>query len=167
MNQQSTAAVCVLFCVVSHAEFNLTSFDYWWLNKKNKHFLTKQNSQKYITISLLTVFSRVSNHYFRLWAAAIIVQSLNLDLVGHVRWSSRDNKLGNVGHSLWGPILIHVLLSPLHFVLQTGPISQKSCQWLYREFIYFCQLLEKKPLNIFYLNFGEMFDKPLLAYCPQ
>lgn len=87
-------------------------------------------------MSSLTVFSRISNRDFRFWAVAIIIYCLNLDLIGHVGRSSGHKKLGNVGHSAWGPILIHVLLSPLYFVLQTGPVGLKSCQHLYREYFF-------------------------------
>lgn len=98
-----------------------------------KAFKSHWQSNKYAALRSLTVFSRVSSHYFSIWAVAIIVQSLNLDLVEHVGWRSGHNEPGSVGHSLWGPVLVHVLLSPLYFVLQTGPIGLKSCQRLYRE----------------------------------
>ena len=85
-----------------------------------------------LTFRRLTVFSRVSSHYISFWAVAIIVQRLNLNLKGHVGWRSRHDELGSVGHSLRGPVLVHVLLSPVYFVLQTGPIGLKPCQRLNR-----------------------------------
>lgn len=84
-------------------------------------------------MSSLTVFSRISNHNFRFWAITIIIYCLNLDLKGHVGGSSRHDEFWNVGHSLWGPVLIHIFLSPLDSVLQAGPIGLISCQWLHRE----------------------------------
>lgn len=51
-------------------------------------------------ISLLTVFSRIPDHRVRLRAAAVIVDGLNPDLIGHVCGRSRHNKLGNIGHIL-------------------------------------------------------------------
>lgn len=84
------------------------------------------------TMSSLTVFSRISSHKFRFWAITIIIYCLDLDLIGHVGGSSRHDEFWNIGHSLWGPVLIHVFLSPLYSVLQTGPIGLISCQWLHR-----------------------------------
>lgn len=90
---------------------------------------------KIIIMSSLTVLSRISGDYFRFWAAAVVVDCLNLELVGHISRSPRHNNLGDIGHVLRGPVLVHVLLSPLHFVLQTRPVGLKSFQRLQREHI--------------------------------
>lgn len=81
-------------------------------------------------VSLLTVFSRIPDHRFRLRAAAVIVDGLNPDLIGHVCGSSRHNELGNIGHVLCGPVPTRVQLSPLDSVLQTRPVGLKTCQRL-------------------------------------
>lgn len=81
-------------------------------------------------ISLLTVFSRIPDHRVRLRAAAVIVDGLNPDLIGHVCGRPRHNKLGNIGHILCGPIPVRVQLSPLDSVLQTRPVGLKTCQRL-------------------------------------
>lgn len=85
-----------------------------------------------LMISLLTVFSRIPDHRFRLRAAAVIVDGLNPDLIGHVCGSSRHNELGNVGHVLCRPVPTRVQLSPLDSVLQTRPVGLKTCQQLRR-----------------------------------
>lgn len=79
---------------------------------------------------LLTIFSRVSNHRVGFWAAAVIVDGLNPDLIGHVRGRSRHYKLGNVSHIPCGPVPVHIHLAPLDSVFQTRPIRLKTCQRL-------------------------------------
>lgn len=92
-------------------------------------------------ISLLTVFSRIPDHRVGLRAAAVIVDGLNPDLIGHVCGRPRHNKLGNIGHILYGPVPVRVQLSPLDSVLQTRPVGLKTCQRL-------CRGKKKKQKNI-------------------
>lgn len=81
-------------------------------------------------MSLLTVFSGIPDHRVRLRPAAVIVDGLNPDLIGHVCGSSRHNELGIIGHVLGGPVPTRVQLSPLDSVLQTRSVGLKTCQRL-------------------------------------
>lgn len=66
----------------------------------------------------------------RLRTFTVVINGLNLDLVRHIGGRSGHNELGDVGHVLGGPVLVHVLLSPLDLVLQAGTVGLKSCQLL-------------------------------------
>lgn len=72
----------------------------------------------------------MSNYHIRLRTIAVVIHGLDRDLVRHVGGCSGHNELGNVGHVLGGPVLVHVLLSPLDLVLQTGSIGLKPSQLL-------------------------------------
>lgn len=82
---------------------------------------------------MLTVLSRISDHCVGFRAATVIVEGLDPDLIRDVRGSSRYNKLGNVGHVLGGPAVVHIQLSPLDSVLQTRPVGLETSEWLHRK----------------------------------
>lgn len=85
---------------------------------------------------LLTVFSWVSDHHFRFRPSTVIIQGLNFNFIGNVGRSSLNKKLRNIGYVLWWPLLLRVLLSPLHFVLQTGPVGLESRQRLHTQWLW-------------------------------
>lgn len=113
-------------------------------------------------ISLLTIFSRISDHCLSLGAAAVIVDGLNPDLIGRIRGGSRHDKLGPVSHIPCRPVLVHVRLSPLDSVLQTRPVGLKTCQRL-------CGDTKKTETFWLVLLFSSLYLKvkqQLLTYCP-
>lgn len=81
---------------------------------------------------LLTVLSWVAMGNCRFRSGAVVVHSLNFDLIWHKGGRSRHHKLGDICHRHWGPIPIPCLLPPHHLVVQPWTIRLQTGQRLER-----------------------------------
>lgn len=96
--------------------------------------------QIYLSPFRLTVLSREAEGNGRLRSGAVVVHSLNLQLVRNKCVRSRDDKLGVVGHGHGRPLAVQVLLPPHDFIVKPWTVGLEARQRLWQEKVQYTRL---------------------------